>query len=80
MPGGLDGLQLAQHIRDSPASNMCVVALTGASARGSDREEALDAGFDAFLLKPVAKQVVNALLIDLPRERRRKGRDGMGQA
>ena len=67
LSGGMDGHQFIQQLRDSPAKHMSVVALTGGSV-GHSRQEALDAGFDAFLLKPASSQVVNALLENLPRK------------
>ena len=65
----IDGLEIARQLRESPAKEISLIALTGGSRRGHGREEALEAGFDAFLLKTVSPQVVTALLIDLPRKR-----------
>lgn len=67
LPGGMDGYQFIQQLRDSLAKEMSVVALTG-GLNSTDRQEALDAGFDAYLLKPASSQVVNALLEHLPRK------------
>jgi CheY-like chemotaxis protein len=52
---GLNGYEIARRIRSqnsSWASDVKLVALTG-YGRDSDRSEALDAGFDLHLVKPV---------------------------
>lgn len=50
---GLDGYQLAARVRaDAAARPLRLVALTGYGQAG-DRERALEAGFDAHLVKPV---------------------------
>jgi PAS domain S-box-containing protein len=49
----IDGYELARRLRAHPATRGCVlVALTG-YGQASDRERALDAGFDLHLVKPV---------------------------
>ncbi len=50
---GLDGYQLAARLRaDAATRPMRLIALTG-YGQASDRERALEAGFDAHLVKPV---------------------------
>lgn len=46
----LDGLQLARLLGQQPDADWWLVAL-GASPRSRDRDGALDAGFDAYLVK-----------------------------
>lgn len=49
---GLDGYEVAQHVRASPAGHQVrLVALTG-YGRSEDKARALAAGFDLFLVKP----------------------------
>jgi two-component system cell cycle response regulator DivK len=53
MPGGMDGFEFARKIRNEiKLKTVPMVALTGAEATG-DEQRAIDAGFDAFLLKPM---------------------------
>jgi CheY-like chemotaxis protein len=49
---GKDGFALLQEIRQSPLAGIRVVALT-AHAMTGDREQALDAGFDGYITKPI---------------------------
>ncbi|NUQ63149.1 MAG: response regulator [Pirellulales bacterium] len=50
---GLDGYQLARAVRKNPENDaVFLVALTG-YGQPDDRRQALDAGFDAHLVKPV---------------------------
>jgi two-component system, cell cycle response regulator DivK len=49
---GRDGFALLEEIRNSPASEVRVIALT-AHAMTGDRERALDAGFDGYITKPI---------------------------
>ena len=49
----IDGFQVAREVRKDPALRSTrLIALTG-YGRDSDRREALDAGFDAHLIKPL---------------------------
>ncbi len=50
---GIDGYEVARRMRQDPAtSHVKLIALTG-YGQESDRRRALDAGFDAHLVKPV---------------------------
>jgi PAS domain S-box-containing protein len=59
MPG-LDGYELARAVREQ-GSDVTLVALTG-YGQARDRREAMDAGFDFHLTKPVAPALLAALL------------------
>ena len=49
----LDGYGLARRLRATPAGQgIRLIALTG-YGQPADRRQALEAGFDAFLVKPV---------------------------
>ncbi|HUP31163.1 MAG TPA: ATP-binding protein, partial [Usitatibacter sp.] len=63
---GLDGYEVARAIRDSAsewAARVKLIALTG-YGQASDRERALQAGFDMHLLKPVDPVQLERLLDD----------------
>ncbi|QDV38525.1 PAS domain-containing hybrid sensor histidine kinase/response regulator [Tautonia plasticadhaerens] len=63
---GMDGMTLARAVRADP--DLCglrMVAITG-YARPEDREEALSAGFDAHLPKPVPIEELDRLIALLP--------------
>ena len=49
---GKDGFALLQDIRQSPAPQVRVIALT-AHAMTGDRERAMAAGFDGYITKPI---------------------------
>lgn len=59
---GMDGYEVARRIRKAPISNRVrLVALTG-YGQSSDIAQALAAGFDAHLVKPVDPNVLAAML------------------
>jgi CheY-like chemotaxis protein len=61
---GLDGYEVARRLRHQQGSTaLRLVALT-ACDRDVHRRCALEAGFDAFLVKPVAPDVLRDLLVD----------------
>ncbi len=71
MPGK-DGFALLAELRDSPFSDLTVVALT-AHAMAGDRDKALSAGFDGYITKPIdirlfPEQVSDALAGHAPRQ------------
>jgi CheY-like chemotaxis protein len=59
---GISGYQLAANIRSSPQGGRAyLVAVTG-YGRPEDRSRALDAGFDAYIIKPVNPTELQRLL------------------
>ena len=59
---GMDGYQLAQHLRAQPeTAHAMMIAVTGYGQEG-DRANALGAGFDHHLVKPVDTSELAALL------------------
>jgi signal transduction histidine kinase len=65
---GMDGYQVARELR-GVASPTCLIAMTG-YGRAEDRRQALDAGFDAHLVKPVDFDDLTKLLEELPSQPR----------
>ena len=61
---GLDGYQLARELRARPSKTR-LIAMTG-YGRPEDRRQALEAGFDAHLVKPVDFEDLTRLLEELP--------------
>jgi len=58
----MNGFELAQRIRRvHPPGQMCLIALTG-YGQPADRAMALEAGFDAHVVKPVQPEALLALL------------------
>jgi nitrogen-specific signal transduction histidine kinase len=61
----LDGYELARRLRaDSRSAGMVLVALTG-YGQASDRDKGLAAGFDHYLVKPVAPSTIINLMSEL---------------
>lgn len=57
---GMDGLSLARKLKQNPATqNIPIVAITAVREKFS-REEALAAGCDAYILKPVDTRKLSA--------------------
>jgi len=64
----LDGYQVARRIRARPGRpRMTLVALTG-YGQPEDVRRALDAGFDAHVVKPVDPDALTKTLSELPRQ------------
>ncbi len=64
---GLDGNEVAQRIRaDLESGGMPLIAMTG-YGQPEDRRRALQAGFDAYLVKPVAPEELARTLRELVR-------------
>lgn len=62
---GMDGYELAAHLRASPLTKGCrLIALTG-YGQPSDQMRALEAGFDAHVVKPVELNRLEALVESL---------------
>lgn len=69
LPDGMSGLEVAQRLRDDPATRAIpLVALTG-YGRPEDRERSLQAGFDIHLTKPIDMDVLSDALDQLDGER-----------
>jgi CheY-like chemotaxis protein len=58
---GFDGYQLAQRVRGDAGSSIYLVALTG-YGQPDDRRQAMEAGFDAHLVKPVKPDALLAAI------------------
>jgi signal transduction histidine kinase/ActR/RegA family two-component response regulator len=66
---GLDGNEVAQRIRTALGpERIALIAMTG-YGQPEDRRRALQAGFDAYLVKPVDPADLKRLLAELPRSR-----------
>ena len=62
----MDGYELARRVRQNPAlCGVVLVALTG-YAQDSDRQQALAAGFNHYLMKPVSMEALEKILTSLP--------------
>jgi signal transduction histidine kinase/ActR/RegA family two-component response regulator len=59
---GLDGYQVARHIRTELGRGICLIAVTG-YGQPHDRERSMEAGFDAHLVKPVDPDELHDLLV-----------------
>ena len=66
MPGGIDGLQVCQRIKNDPALKRTKVVMLTARDQVADRKAAAAAGADHFLAKPFSPiellETVNRLL------------------
>jgi CheY-like chemotaxis protein len=63
LPGGLNGLQLAERLRRMPGRPPRLVAVTGWDRPG-DRERAARAGIELYLLKPCDPDELRAILAE----------------
>ena len=52
MPGAMDGLDLCRHVKSDPALGLPQVVLLTARGQSQDIEAGMNAGADAYLLKP----------------------------
>jgi PAS domain S-box-containing protein len=60
----IDGLRLAQMLRQSPGLQASRLVAVSGYGQDTDRERALAAGFDFFFAKPIDERVLHALLSD----------------
>jgi CheY-like chemotaxis protein len=60
---GMDGYELARRVRTTLGESVVLVALTGYGLP-EDRQQAIGAGFNSFLLKPVDLAALQKLLAD----------------
>ena len=61
---GLDGYEVARRLRAGGSRRPVLVALTG-YGQPEDRQRALEAGFDALLVKPIDPTTLSSLLTTL---------------
>ncbi len=66
---GLDGYELARRIRASGRSDMCLIAVSG-YGQSEARQRGLEAGFDAYLTKPIAPDRLTEVIAMGPARRR----------
>ena len=67
---GIDGYEVAHRLRADPVGReLLLVALTG-YGRPEDRVKALEAGFDAHLVKPIDPEDLTSLIGELSARRR----------
>ena len=52
MPGAMDGLGLCRHVKSDPSLGLPQVVLLTARGQSQDIEAGMNAGADAYLLKP----------------------------
>ena len=52
MPGGLDGYQVARHLKDDPETRGSRIIVMTAKRQPEDREMAFDSGADDYITKP----------------------------
>jgi CheY-like chemotaxis protein len=68
---GMDGLALTRHLRSQESTrHIPVVALT-AFAMKRDEERAMEAGCDAYIVKPIDTRKLPALLAEILKEKQR---------
>jgi CheY-like chemotaxis protein len=69
LPGGLDGYDVARVIRNTPGlDKVHLIAMTGFGSSGA-KDQAMRAGFDLHLTKPVEPGFLERLIADLPAHR-----------
>jgi len=67
---GLDGYEVARRLRaDERGNAVRLIAITG-YGQAEDRQRALEAGFDAHVIKPVSPECLAELIVAGPRGRR----------
>jgi DNA-binding response OmpR family regulator len=66
MPGAIDGLEVCRRIKATPALSGVQVILLSARGQARDREAGLQAGADAYLIKPFSPLQLIEYLATLP--------------
>jgi CheY-like chemotaxis protein len=63
---GIDGFELTRMLRKkTELANVLIIAITG-HADDAHRRQALEAGFDSFLVKPVDGTILRDFLVAIP--------------
>ena len=69
LPDG-DGLELARRCRQDPRTADCAIIACSASDRGDERDAALRAGADAYVVKPIDTRRFAGLVTEIVARRR----------
>ena len=59
---GMDGLELTRRLRTDPATQDAIILAVTACALRSDEQEAIDAGFDGYIVKPYDTRKLPAIV------------------
>ncbi|MFH7044992.1 response regulator transcription factor [Paucibacter sp. JuS9] len=70
MPGDMNGLELTKQLRADPQLSQTGIIMLTARAQSADREAALAAGVDAFLVKPFSPMGLAAEVDRVLKDRR----------
>jgi CheY-like chemotaxis protein len=62
---GMDGLELTRHLRSQEATRRIPIVALTAFAMKRDEDRAMEAGCDAYIVKPIDTRKLPALLADL---------------
>jgi CheY-like chemotaxis protein len=62
---GMDGLALTRHLRSQESTRRIPIVALTAFAMKRDEERAMEAGCDAYIVKPIDTRKLPALLADL---------------
>ena len=66
---GMDGYEVARRLRERPAAQPLLVALSG-YGQAEDQRRSREAGFDHHLVKPAEPEALTALFASLPAQHR----------
>ena len=69
MMPGMDGLQVCRALRHHPRTQSAAIVVVTAKARPEDRDEAMAAGADDYVVKPVAPEELTARVNQAVRRR-----------
>jgi CheY-like chemotaxis protein len=62
MPGVVDGLEATKAIRDDPATKHAIIFMLTAKGQHMDKLKGIDAGADAYIVKPFRPSDLNSLV------------------